>query len=82
MKIPDGWDIVNDELVRELEFDTYDELIKFVNTCAQHAISVDHHPNMYLHDWKKLRIELRTHSEDAITDKDYSFAEKVNQLLV
>ena len=40
----------------------------------------NHHPDLYLHDNKKLTITLHTHNVMAITKKDYNLANAIDNI--
>jgi 4a-hydroxytetrahydrobiopterin dehydratase len=42
----------------------------------------NHHPDIYLHDYKKVKISLFTHEKQAITALDHSLAKKIDNLLL
>ncbi len=74
------WKTENNKWVKEFEFSNFVEAVKFVNKIVPLAESADHHPDILIHSYKKVRVELVTHSEGQITEKDYDLAEKINHL--
>jgi len=42
---------------------------------------LDHHPDVLVHSYKKVKIMLKTHSEGKITDKDYELADLIDGLV-
>ena len=44
------------------------------------AEKMNHHPDLFIHSYKKLKITLFTHSENKITDKDYDLAKKIDEI--
>ena len=40
----------------------------------------DHHPDILLHSWNKVKVRLSTHSEGGITIKDTQLAETIDNL--
>ena len=41
---------------------------------------VNHHPDILLHGWNKVKFMLSTHSENGITSKDMELAKEINKL--
>lgn len=76
-----NWQEKEKNLIRELEFKDFNEVIQFVNKVAILAEEANHHPDLRIYDYKKLQISLSTHSEGKVTEKDYDLAKKIEQLL-
>ena len=54
--------------------------IAFVNRVADVAEEHNHHPDILIHGWNKVRLELTTHSEGKLTDNDHAMAERIDAL--
>jgi 4a-hydroxytetrahydrobiopterin dehydratase len=52
----------------------------FVNQVADEAEAMDHHPDILIHGWNNVRLSVMTHSQSALTEKDFKLAARVNQL--
>ena len=52
----------------------------FVNRVADVAEEVNHHPDILVHDWNKVRLTLTTHSEGKLTDNDHAMAQRIDGL--
>ncbi len=81
--VPD-WEILRVEphqIVRELVFKNFREVLSFVHQVGGLAESEGHHPNLYLHDFKKLRLELYTHAIGGLSENDFIMAVKIDELL-
>jgi len=72
------WKVENNSLIKEFEFTDFGEAIKFVNKIHPLADQMGHHPNILIHSYNKVKIMLYTHSEDKITNKDYSLAKIID----
>lgn len=75
------WKKVGQKLVLELTLGSFDEAIALVNKIAKIANELDHHPNLKIYDYKKLRIETTTHDQGKITQKDYELTSKIDSIL-
>jgi 4a-hydroxytetrahydrobiopterin dehydratase len=74
------WKTENNKWTKEFIFSNFVEAVEFVNKIVPIAEKADHHPDITIHAYKKVRIELITHSEGKITDKDYELAKKIDKL--
>ena len=74
------WKIDNNKLVKEFVFSNFVEAVEFINKIVPLAERVNHHPDVLIHSYKKVRIELMTHSEGKITDKDYDLAKEIDNI--
>jgi 4a-hydroxytetrahydrobiopterin dehydratase len=51
----------------------------FVNAVGHLAEAADHHPDIDIR-WNTVTLRLTTHSEHALTDKDWALAEQIDGL--
>jgi 4a-hydroxytetrahydrobiopterin dehydratase len=72
------WSHDGDSIVRELTFADFAGAIAFVNRVAEAAEAANHHPDLLVHGYNKVRIELSTHSDGGLTDADFALAEKID----
>jgi 4a-hydroxytetrahydrobiopterin dehydratase len=79
MWTPEGWSEVDGALQREFEFANFAEALAFVNRVGELAEAENHHPDIEL-GWGRVVLRFRTHSADAITDRDRELAEKSGRL--
>ena len=71
----EGWDEVDGALQREFHFDGFPDAIAFVNRVAELAESENHHPDIAV-SYRDVTLRWRTHSADAITDRDREMADR------
>jgi 4a-hydroxytetrahydrobiopterin dehydratase len=76
------WKIINNKWVKEFTFPNFVEAVNFVNKIVPLAENADHHPDICIHSYKKVRIELITHSKGKITEKDYNLANEIEKILM
>jgi 4a-hydroxytetrahydrobiopterin dehydratase len=67
-------------LVRERKLADFAAAIAFVNRVAEVAEQANHHPDILVHGWNRVRLELSTHSEGGITEADFALAARIDQL--
>jgi 4a-hydroxytetrahydrobiopterin dehydratase len=66
--------------VRDYEFRDFAQAISFVNRVADAAEQANHHPDILIHGWNKVRLTLTTHSAGRLTDNDRAMAERIDGL--
>lgn len=70
-----------DAITRELELADFARAIAFVNRVAELAERANHHPDILVHGWNKVRLTLSTHSEGGLTESDFALAGEIDRLL-
>ena len=75
-----GWTRQGDSIVRELELDDFASAMAFANSVAALAEAANHHPDILIHGWNKVRLELSTHSADGLTQSDLDLARGIDGL--
>ena len=76
----DEWREEDAALVRDFEFRDFADALAFVNRVAEEAEEVNHHPDILIHGWNKVRLTLSTHSANEVTDADHALAGRINGL--
>lgn len=81
--IPD-WQLNDDGkgIYREYVTKNFMAAVDFIVKAARIAESEDHHPDIHLTGYRKLRIDLSTHAIGGLSENDFILAAKVNQLPV
>ena len=67
-------------IARDWKFEDFRGAIAFVERVADVAEAANHHPDILVHGWNKVRLELSTHSEGGITEADFALAARIDQL--
>ena len=75
----DSWKIIEGSLQKEFEFVNFIKAIEFINKIAEVAESQEHHPAL-INSYNYLRIELKTHDINGISDKDFKLAKTIDDL--
>jgi 4a-hydroxytetrahydrobiopterin dehydratase len=75
-----SWDEVEGKLHREFTFANFSEAWAFMSRVALLAEKRNHHPD-WSNSWNKVVIDLVSHDEGAITDRDRDFAAVIDQLV-
>jgi 4a-hydroxytetrahydrobiopterin dehydratase len=74
------WTREGDEIVREWEFDDFTTALAFVNRVGDAAEEANHHPDILLHGWNKVRLSLTNHSAGGLTAVDFEMAGRFDEL--
>ncbi len=65
--------------MRDLQVADFAAAMAFANRVAEAAEAADHHPDILVHGWNKVRLTLSTHSEGGITAADLALAETIDE---
>lgn len=76
----ESWHEEDGALVREWEFSDFAAALAFVDRVGQAAEEADHHPDILLHSYNRVRLTLSTHSAGRITDADHALAAQIDRL--
>jgi 4a-hydroxytetrahydrobiopterin dehydratase len=74
------WEREGDEIVREWRFEDFTQAMAFVNRVAEAAEAANHHPDILVHGWNKVRLSLTNHSAGGLTDADFEMAKAIDGL--
>lgn len=75
-----AWVELNGEIQRTFEFDDFIAAMKFVNSVAEYAERVQHHPDMLIR-YNKVTLSVSTHDAGGITQKDFDLADAAGKLV-
>ena len=76
-----NWKLSGMYLARVFEFRDFIEAIKFINEIVPLAEAMNHHPDIELFSYKKVKIKLTSHEEgNKVTEKDIELAERINEI--
>ncbi len=75
------WKREDQEIVRDLTFADFNAAIAFVNRVAEVAEEANHHPDILVHGWNKVRLSLTNHSAGGLTEADFQLARRLEALL-
>jgi 4a-hydroxytetrahydrobiopterin dehydratase len=74
------WRREGDEIVREWTFSDFASAMSFVNRVAEAAEDANHHPDIFIHGWNKVRLSLTNHSAGGLTEPDLKMAALFDEL--
>ncbi len=67
---------------REYTTKNFMAAVRFINKIADVAEADNHHPDIHLTGYRKLRIDLSTHAIGGLSENDFIVAAKINGLSV
>jgi 4a-hydroxytetrahydrobiopterin dehydratase len=74
------WEREGNAIAREYKLPDFAQAIAFVNRVAALAEEANHHPDILVHGWNKVRLKLSTHSAGGLTDADFALARQIDAL--
>jgi 4a-hydroxytetrahydrobiopterin dehydratase len=74
------WRREGDALVRDWQCEDFAGAMQFVNHVAEAAEEANHHPDILIHGWNKVRLSLTNHSAGGLTDADFEMAARIDSL--
>lgn len=74
------WRREGDEIVREWQLEGFAEAMAFVNRVADAAEEANHHPDILIHGWNKVRLSLTNHAAGGLTEPDFEMAARIDKL--
>ena len=74
------WVLSDNKIVREMVAANFPAVIGIINAIAILAEKMDHHPDLLIYGWNKLRITLSTHDKQGLTEFDFKLARQIDAL--
>ena len=79
------WDLIElinkpHHIEKDFVFSNFVEALTFVNRCGELAEEVGHHPNLYIHNYKYVKVEVWTHKIDGLVESDFILAAKIDKV--
>ncbi len=73
------WRREGQTIVRDYELADFVAAIELVERVAVQAEAANHHPDILVHGWNKVRLTLSTHSAGGLTAADFALAEQIDE---
>jgi 4a-hydroxytetrahydrobiopterin dehydratase len=74
-----GWTFKKESISKQFQFKDFIEALSFVNAVGMEAEKMNHHPDILMYGWNKVKITLSTHDAGGVTAKDFSLAKKIEE---
>jgi len=75
-----GWSLIDNTIQKEFILKDFVDALSFIMKIGFLAEKLDHHPDLLLHSWNKVKIIISTHSEGGLTEKDFNLAEQIEKI--
>ena len=75
-----AWRLEGSVIARDLEFADFRGAIAFVDRLANASEEANHHPDVLVHAYIRVRLTLSTHSEGGVTERDLALARELDAL--
>ncbi len=76
-----GWKALGSELIRrEYRMRDFSSAVRLIVKISTLAEKMDHHPDIHLTGYRKLRVELTTHWIGGLSRKDFMLAGRIEAL--
>jgi 4a-hydroxytetrahydrobiopterin dehydratase len=72
------WSREGDSIAREWTFADFAAALAFVVRVGEAAERANHHPDILLHGWNRVRLTLSTHSQGGLTQADFDLAQTID----
>lgn len=76
-----GWnDLDQVKIEKTYKFKDFKDALVFVNKVGEIAETEQHHPNINLFGWNKVKITLTTHTIKGLSENDFIVAAKIEEI--
>lgn len=75
-----GWASVDNYIFKEYKTKDFVDAVSFLMKIAVEAEKMDHHPDVLIHSYNKVKITLSTHSKGGVTENDFKLARIIEKL--
>ena len=80
LKKLEGWDINDNKLHKEFQFDSFNQAFGFMTRAAMEIEKMNHHPEWF-NVYNRITVDLTTHDAGGITNNDVNLARILNSLV-
>ena len=75
-----GWNVKDDKLHKEFQFDSFNQAFGFMTRAAMEIEKMNHHPEWF-NVYNRITVDLTTHDAGGITNNDVNLARILNSLV-
>jgi 4a-hydroxytetrahydrobiopterin dehydratase len=77
-----GWAVTDDGKMirRKWKFPDFVQALAFVNKAGAVAEEEQHHPELHLHGYRFVTVEVTTHAAGGLTENDFVLAAKIDRI--
>jgi 4a-hydroxytetrahydrobiopterin dehydratase len=74
------WRQEENALVKDFKLENFATAMGFVNQVAEMAEAANHHPDILIHGWNRVRLTLSTWTKGEVTQADHDLAAAIDGL--
>jgi len=75
-----GWNLADGKRIRkEFAFKDFARALAFVNRVGAIAEAEGHHPDILIHSWNRVRLDITTHAIGGLSENDFILAAKIDR---
>lgn len=75
-----SWQFINNAIEKEFVLNDFRDSLAFAVKIGIEAEKMDHHPDLLLHGWNKVKVTLTTHSAGGVTENDIKLAQTIDKI--
>ncbi|MCB0749326.1 MAG: 4a-hydroxytetrahydrobiopterin dehydratase [Ignavibacteriae bacterium] len=78
------WTLIKERehrIIKEFQLKNFVGAVEFVNKIAVIAEKEGHHPNIFIHSYNKVNVEIFTHAIGGLSENDFIVAAKIDEIL-
>jgi len=76
------WHLKENQIVKELATSNFVSAIGLLNSIAVLSETCNHHPDLMIYGWNKVRITLSTKDKGGLTIKDINLAKQIDNIKI
>lgn len=80
LKEMEGWSYEGDSLVKTFERADFVDSVEFLEEMVPLAEDMNHHPDVTIKDYNRVKVSITTHDEGGVTELDFRLARKIDRL--
>ena len=75
-----NWQLGGKTISRRFLFNDFSQAMRFVKKVAKLAEAANHHPDITIYNYNRVKLALTTHDEGGLTAKDFKLAARINKI--
>ncbi len=81
LKVLNDWSYKENTIFKIFELDNFSKAIALTVQIGLEAEKLDHHPDILIYSWNKVKVILSTHSVGGISELDFVLARKIDSII-
>lgn len=75
-----GWMYIDRKICKEFVLNSFADAVAYIVKVSIEAEKADHHPELLLHSWNKVKISCSTTMAGGVTELDINLANQIERL--